>query len=276
MGKRVTSHKCRQNIPDVSQGLFETLCLKNGIFRNESYHAQRFARSVIFLLTRYWQSGDALAECMQDFALYRAIFCQMAQTQSALQAQFVQILADWRGQNAAIVAHSWVQNYRVRVDYRLAGDWVIWDGWQNLLNVARMVDFDICAAPHTPRAIRRFRLVADDSIDYGYKFADRCALERLDKMQAADEAIIILKNQCVTDTLIGNLLFLPRGAALDSNSSDWLTPDTPLLVGTQRQYLLNAGRIKSARILLADLPKFSHAMLINALNEFDLARAVAL
>ena len=114
-------------------------------------------------------------------------------------------------------------------------------------------------APYTQRTIQSIALVEDNTIDYSWKSTDRTALVRQrEKAPHADE-VIIIKDGCVTDTSYTNLCFY--------DGHEWVTPDTPLLPGTMRQYLLDQGLIKSRRILAADLPCYQKVSLINAMME---------
>lgn len=126
---------------------------------------------------------------------------------------------------------------------------------------------DVEFSPYQPRAIRSFKLVYDDGIDYTYKATDRTAIDRLFAQRGDCDDIIIIKNGYVTDCSIGNLLFFKNGR--------WLTPDTPLLHGTQRQYLLDEGVIDETAITVFDVKNFEYVMMVNALNGFDERRAVA-
>ena len=72
----------------------------------------------------------------------------------------------------------------------------------------------------------------------------------------------------VTDCYIGNLLFL--------KDNHWYTPDTPLLQGTQRAYLLESQKIHLANIDKNDICQYKKVMMINALNAFDEDRAVSI
>ena len=114
-------------------------------------------------------------------------------------------------------------------------------------------------APYALRTIKSIALVEDNDIDYAWKSTDRTPLTRQrEKVPQADE-VIIIKNGCVTDTSYTNLCFF--------DGYEWFTPDTPLLPGTMRQYLLDRGLIKSRRILAADLPHYQKVSLINAMMQ---------
>jgi 4-amino-4-deoxychorismate lyase len=114
--------------------------------------------------------------------------------------------------------------------------------------------------PHQAREIRSLQVVRHDSIDYRYKYADRSELQVLYNQRGQADEIIIIKEGLVTDCFIGNLVFF--------DGQQWLTPDQPLLKGTQRQKLLAEGQIHEARITENDLLRFEEIGLINVF--FDL------
>jgi len=66
-----------------------------------------------------------------------------------------------------------------------------------------------------------------------------------------------------SDSFSSNIIFY--------NGKEWVTPDTPLLKGTQRQYLIDKGFIKEERITDKDILKYSKLKLINAMLDFERA-----
>jgi len=113
---------------------------------------------------------------------------------------------------------------------------------------------------YNPRIINSLQLVYDDKISYSYKFSDRSSLENLKKNITADE-ILIVKNGFITDTSFSNIVFF--------NGTKWVTPSTPLLKGTKRQYLLDMKLIFEQKIKPEDLIKFTKAKLINTMLDLD-------
>lgn len=103
-------------------------------------------------------------------------------------------------------------------------------------------------------------VVRNDSITYAYKFTDRSGLEKLKPARPGTDALII-RNGLVTDALYSNLLFY--------TGNRWLTPAQPLLRGTMRQVLLDAGEIEEEDIHEKDIRKFSLVKRINAMLQFD-------
>ncbi|QPT45307.1 aminotransferase class IV [Moraxella nonliquefaciens] len=119
---------------------------------------------------------------------------------------------------------------------------------------------------YIPKSIQSFKIIECDSIDYAYKYDDRNLLNQLLSQKGDCDEIIIIKNGLVTDCSIGNLLFL--------KDDIWYTPNTPLLKGVQRAYLLEAQKIHLANIDKNNIWQYEKVMMINALNAFDENRAV--
>ncbi|MDO4250610.1 MAG: aminotransferase class IV family protein [Moraxella sp.] len=121
-------------------------------------------------------------------------------------------------------------------------------------------------AAYHPKPIQRFKLVYDDAIDYTYKYANRESLNALLAQKDECDEVIIIKNGFVSDCSIGNLLFFKDGR--------WYTPDTPLLQGVTRQRLLETGQITAISMPVGELTGYQKVMMINALNPFDISRAL--
>ena len=115
-------------------------------------------------------------------------------------------------------------------------------------------------APYKMKEIHSLKVVEDDSIDYTYKSTDRSALNALAAQKGDCDEIIIIKNGLITDTSFTNL------ALFDGNR--WLTPKHPLLLGTKRAQLLEAGIIEEAELTLEDLRKAEKVSLFNAMIDF--------
>lgn len=115
--------------------------------------------------------------------------------------------------------------------------------------------------PYVPKSVNRLKIVVADDLTYGYKYADRTALNELFTLRDNCDDIIIVKNGLVTDSSYSNLVFF--------DGSHWITPAKPLLKGTMRQQLLDIGKIKAGRIRADDLKDFQRCRLINAMVEFE-------
>lgn len=114
--------------------------------------------------------------------------------------------------------------------------------------------------PYAIAEISNFQLVENNTYDYAFKFEDRKEFERM-KTKAKTEEIIVVKNNCITDTSYTNLLFL--------KGETWYTPTTYLLNGVMRQHLLATKKIKETEITLQNIKEFTHFQLINSMNDFD-------
>lgn len=114
--------------------------------------------------------------------------------------------------------------------------------------------------PYAISEIGNFKLVENNMMDYSFKYENRKEF-MLMKEKARAQEIIVVKNNRITNTSFSNLLFL--------KGKNWYTPNTYLLNGVQRQFLLKNKKIKEAEITLQNIKEFSHIQIINALNDFD-------
>ena len=112
-------------------------------------------------------------------------------------------------------------------------------------------------AHYEQRAIRSFLLVTCDSIEYPYKSTDRSLLNILRELRAGADEIIIVKNGLLTDTSFSNIVLF--------DGSRWVTPQSPLLNGTMRQYLLDKGLIIEKNIPVVEIFNYQKLALINAM-----------
>ena len=114
-----------------------------------------------------------------------------------------------------------------------------------------------------PRKIKKLFLVTANDLDYSFKYADREELNKLKTITTSDpnSDILIIQNGLITDTSFSNIVFF--------NGRDWLTPTTPLLKGTKREYYLHKHLIKESQITVDDLNKFSKVRLINAMLDLE-------
>jgi len=115
--------------------------------------------------------------------------------------------------------------------------------------------------PYTRRVVNSLKVVEADHISYGYKYFDRTALDDLFTQRGTCDDILMIKNGCVTDSYVANMVFW--------NGEGWFTPDLPLLPGTMRASLLDLDKIETARINLQDLGLYQKIRLINAMNDLE-------
>lgn len=115
--------------------------------------------------------------------------------------------------------------------------------------------------PHQYREIKSLKLIKDNKIDYRFKYNNRNRLNQLFEQRGTCDDIIIVKNGCVTDSTVANIVFY--------DGEKWWTPDSPLLQGTQRAKSLGSGKISECRITPNDISKYKKAGLINAMNDLN-------
>lgn len=114
--------------------------------------------------------------------------------------------------------------------------------------------------PYQVERLLQMRLVRHNQISYAYKFEDRSELDKLKPAEPQTD-IIISRNGVITDAIYSNLVFF--------DGKKWLTPAQPLLKGTMRQALLDAGIIHEEEILENHISKFKAVKRINAMLQFD-------
>jgi 4-amino-4-deoxychorismate lyase len=108
------------------------------------------------------------------------------------------------------------------------------------------------------RPIARLKVVQDDHISYEFKTASRPHLDALFAQRGQCDEILICKNGMIADAYYYNVVF--------ENKDGLFTPKTPLLLGTQRQYLIDRGLVNVADISLDQLHIYDTVYLINSLN----------
>lgn len=107
------------------------------------------------------------------------------------------------------------------------------------------------------RPVSSLQMVADDTIDYAYKYADRTKLNLLFNLKRQSDDILIIKNGMITDTSYANIVF--------KKDDKWYSPSNPLLKGTRIDSYFHEGSVTPALLRPSDLPLFSEARIINAM-----------
>ena len=103
----------------------------------------------------------------------------------------------------------------------------------------------------------KIKEVAAD-FDYSHKYADR---KLFSDLKGNENEILMVKNGLITDTSYANIAFF--------DEKKWLTPEKPLLEGIKRRVLLQHNIIKSSKIQVEDLKKFTHFKIFNAMIDWD-------
>jgi 4-amino-4-deoxychorismate lyase len=114
--------------------------------------------------------------------------------------------------------------------------------------------------PYSFRTVRCLSLVKNNSIDYSYKYTDRVELNALLTEGGCDD-VIIIKDGFVTDASSSNLVF--------EDKTGLYTPNTYLLRGTKREYLIDCGIIQERIIKKEDIKKYDSVYLINAMIDIE-------
>ena len=111
--------------------------------------------------------------------------------------------------------------------------------------------------PYSPTPIRTLRRVSCSTLAYDHKYEDRSLLNELFAQREDCDDVLIIRDGLVTDTSYANIIFY--------DGQRWVTPDHPLLAGTQREYLLKQGYVTAIPLKESDIHSFQWFQLINAL-----------
>ena len=114
--------------------------------------------------------------------------------------------------------------------------------------------------PYQIRPVHSLQLVRDGQIEYRRKRADRSELNALFACRGEADDVLIVRGGLLTDTSIANIAL--------GDGTGWYTPASPLLEGTQRACLLDAGMIRPLDIHADDLSRFQKIRLFNAMIDF--------
>ena len=120
--------------------------------------------------------------------------------------------------------------------------------------------------PYQARTVNTLKIVHADTIQYSYKYEDRDHLDALLRRRDGCDDIIIVKNKLVTDSYYANLALKMK--------DQWITPASPLLKGTRREFLLDTHRIREEQVTLDDLKNAKSVRLINAMIDLREAKDI--
>ncbi len=129
-------------------------------------------------------------------------------------------------------------------------------------------NYHLQTSAYQPAVRASLKLVHADHLDYHLKYADRSDLNDLTRQKGNCDDILIVKHGLITDTSYANIAFLRNG--------QWITPETPLLKGTQRQYLLDREIISSGNISPDDLHQFESFRIFNAMLPFHQQKSLSM
>ena len=120
---------------------------------------------------------------------------------------------------------------------------------------------EITFSNYVKKRISSLQLVDSAPFDYGLKYQDRSNLDRLYQLRGNCDDVLLSIDGFITDTSYSNVALF--------DGTQWYTPEQPLLAGTQRALLLDAGKIHARQIHMGELDDFEKLVLINAMLEFD-------
>lgn len=115
-------------------------------------------------------------------------------------------------------------------------------------------------ADYQQKKVNSLKLVKAN-VEYSFKYADRSALNTLLQEKGDCDEILIVKNDCITDTSFSNVVF--------RKNKEFFTPDIYLLNGIKRQQLLHENKICETHIRVNDLHHFDKVYLINAMLDIE-------
>ncbi len=108
--------------------------------------------------------------------------------------------------------------------------------------------------------ITSLKLVDIGNISYPYKFNDRSEIDALYHKKGAADGILMMQDGFLKDTSYTNI-------SLHKNNV-WYTPQSPLLLGTMRQFLIDKGKIQEVDIHYKDITTYDRITLFNAMIPF--------
>ena len=197
-----------------------------------------------FIETFMLRGGELIAGELHRERMLRTLRELGAETSSSL-LQSLLSSSSWREVEAYLTGQQILpaMTYRLTLEYSLAG-----------LSAIRLV-------PYCKRTICALRpILLPDGFEYSYKYANRSFFERVKAELADDEEPLFVRSDgTITDTSFTNVLI--------ETEAGYLTPARPLLKGTQREGLLQAGLIAEADdlTLSALRARAKSILLINAL-----------
>lgn len=119
---------------------------------------------------------------------------------------------------------------------------------------------DITYSAYAVKKIGSISLVELEGRKYDFKYADRDWINNL-LLNAGTDEIIMTDQGIVKDASYANLAFY--------DGERWYTPQTPLLEGTQRAFLLEANKIQVAEIRTTNLHQYQMVKFINAMMTWE-------
>jgi 4-amino-4-deoxychorismate lyase len=123
-------------------------------------------------------------------------------------------------------------------------------------------NYQAACNPYQYRLMNHFALVDIKGLRYDYKYVNRdWIIEAL--AQYGKDEIIMHDDGLIKDCSYTNIIFF--------DGANWCTPESPLLEGTQRAKLIEAGVIQPKALYVQDIPNFKKFKCINAMIGWEAA-----
>jgi len=103
-------------------------------------------------------------------------------------------------------------------------------------------------------------LVETDLESHDFKLEDRTGFNDAFAKRGDCDDVLLVKEGLLTDTSFSNIALF--------DGEKWVTPRLPLLYGTNRDELLNTGKLTEKDISVLELKKYKQIALFNAIIEF--------
>ncbi len=107
--------------------------------------------------------------------------------------------------------------------------------------------------------IKSLRVINSQDLNYSRKYLDRESINHLFSQRGNADDVLICKDGLVGDTSFCNTVF--------KRKEQLFTPDSPILAGTKRQFLIDNGLITPCKITIDDIQQFDGLFLINSMIE---------
>ncbi len=115
-------------------------------------------------------------------------------------------------------------------------------------------------APYSRREIKSLKLVEAQIEPANYKAEERSKINDAFAQRGDCDDVIMLNNEFLSDTSYANIALW--------NGENWYTPTLPVIYGTQRAALLDAGELLEKQIHKKDLHHYKRIRIFNAMIEF--------
>ncbi len=115
--------------------------------------------------------------------------------------------------------------------------------------------------PYQVKTIKTLKLVNTDIESHPFKLVDRSSFTKFTEQRDICDDVLLVRNGLLTDTSICNIALF--------DGSNWATPRTPLIYGTNRAYLLEKGFMVEKDIFANHLANYQKITLFNALIDFQ-------